>query len=109
MGDQRHSAGQPQGDARRLALMFWLWQWVWGVLPAEKGRGAMEEGVQDCHLQCMNKQLWTGQPDWANLPAEMGIALDRHRTVPICTDAAGMEGWTGAAGRVGEHTVGRTG
>lgn len=80
-----------------------------GCLAAGKGRGAMEENVQDCHLQCMNKQLWMGLPNWANLPAEMGIALDRHRAVPICTDPAGMEGWTGAAGRMGKHTVGRTG
>lgn len=80
-----------------------------GCPAAGKGRGAMEEHVQEWHPQCMNKQLWMGLPDWARLPAAMGIALDSHRAVPICTDPAGMEGWTGVAGRMGEDRVARTG
>lgn len=53
-----------------------------GCPAAGKGRGAMEEGVQNCHLQCMNKQLWMRQPNclrrWALPWTGTGLSPSAH-------------------------------
>lgn len=64
-----------------------------GCPAAGKGRGAMEEGVKDCHPQCTNAPALDGAARLGQPACRDGIALGSHRAVPICTDQAGMGGW----------------